>query len=97
MLILTPARNKWTAVVCRIVCGLTCFVASDGTFMVASSAYWLTSLWIPNRVNGWLTLFKKTASVLGRPAINVVSDVVVIAQSGQVQNLFRRHLEIALG
>src|SRR5271166_6251379 len=84
----TPARNRWTAVVCRIVCGLTRFVASDGTILLARSAYCVTSRWIPNRVNGWLTRFKKTTSLLLRSATSRDSDVAVTGHNGQIRTLF---------
>src|SRR5271165_5809664 len=80
----TPARSRWTAVVCRIVCGLMRFVAIDGTVLLARSAYCVTSRWIPNRVNGWLLRFKKTASLLPRLATSRDSDVAVTGREHHV-------------
>ena len=84
----TPARSRRTAVVCRIVCGLTRFVAIDNTVLLARSVYCVTSRWMPNRVNGWLPRFKKTASLLSRLTTSRDSDVAVAGHSGQVRNLF---------
>src|SRR5271165_280940 len=84
VLMSTPARSRWTAVVCRIVCGLMRFVAIDGTVLLARSAYCVTSRWIPNRVNGWLLRFKKTASLLPRLATSRDSDVAVTGREHHV-------------
>ena len=88
VLMSTPARSRWTAVVCRIVCGLTRFVAIDGTVLLACSAYCPTSRWIPNRVNGWLLRFKKTGSSLPRLAISLDSDVLWPATTGRSGTCF---------
>ncbi|BCH19961.1 hypothetical protein MesoLjLa_68120 (plasmid) [Mesorhizobium sp. L-2-11] len=63
VLISTPARRRWTAVVCRIVCGLTRFVAKVGTVLLAKAAYCVTTRCIPNRVKGSFVRPRKTASL----------------------------------
>src|SRR5215469_2947427 len=88
VLMSTPARSRWTAVVCRIVSGLTRFAVIDGTVLLACSAYCVTSRWMPNRVNGWLLRLKKTGSLLSRLTIILDSDVAVTGHNGQVRNLF---------
>ena len=52
VLMSTPERSRWVAVVWRIVCGLTRLVARDGTSFTARAAQRSTSVWMPNRVMG---------------------------------------------
>src|SRR5215467_8779877 len=87
VLMSTPARNRWTAVVCRIVCGLTRLVPSVGNALLASLAYCVTTRCIPKRVKGWLARLKKTASFLSRPCTRQDNDVAVFGHNGQVRHL----------
>ena len=72
VLMSTPERSRWVAVVCRIVCGLTRLAASDVTCAAARAAERSTKVWIPNRVIGRPHRFRKvrhleTSATFHRP------------------------------
>src|SRR6266568_9093014 len=84
----TPARRRWTAVVWRIVCGLTRLPIIDGTDLAANFAWWVTRRCIPNRVNGWFVRPRKTASFAARPITKRDSETVVAGHRGHIRILF---------
>lgn len=56
----TPARRRWTAVVCLIVWGLTFFCRRDGVVLVAFATVRSTRVWIPKRVIRWRRALRNT-------------------------------------
>src|SRR5665811_1073981 len=68
VLMSTPARSRWVAVVWRIVWGLIRFVASEGIWIWALRTYRSTSVWMPKRVIGWPQRLRKTGAVGERSA-----------------------------
>src|SRR5208283_1655112 len=87
VLMSTPALSRCTAVVWRIVWGLTRLPINDGDDLVASFAQWVTRRWTPNRVIGWLVRPRKTGSFRPRPLIMADSNDDVRGQSGHIRSL----------
>ena len=83
----TPARSRWTAVVCRTVCGLTRFAAKLGMESEATFPYEATSRCIPNRVIGLPVRPRNTRSSRPVSAINGRNAATVSVQSGQTRHL----------
>jgi hypothetical protein len=88
VLMSTPERSRWVAVVCRIVCGPIRLVAKDGTFLTARATQRFTSAWMPNRVIGRPLRFRNTCSVSPRPCTRAASSRTVRAHSGHRRDLF---------
>ncbi|MER9121215.1 tyrosine-type recombinase/integrase [Mesorhizobium sp. M0954] len=63
VLMSTPARNIWVAVLWRMVCGLIRFVANAANLVKSFAAWRSTMVWIPKRVIGWPWRFWNTGSV----------------------------------
>jgi hypothetical protein len=88
VLMSTPERSRWVAVVCRIVCGPIRLVAKDGTSLTARATQRSTSAWMPNRVIGRPLRLRNTCSVAPRPCTMAASSLTVCAHSGHRRDLF---------
>src|SRR4029453_5859770 len=88
VLMSTPARKRCTAVVCRIVWGLTRLTANEGTCADALCAERSTSVWSPKRVRGRCERLRKTDAVGSRSPMRATSVCTVRGHRGQERLLF---------
>jgi hypothetical protein len=85
---LATPRSVCAMIVCRIVWGLTRFVARVGTVSLAMPAYCVTTRCIPNRVIGSFIRPRKTASFLSLSITRRAGNVAVVGHNGQIWILF---------
>ena len=71
--------------VCLIVCGLTCFLQSDGALELACRTYRSTNANTPKRVMGCFRRLRNTASLGGRPSIKGARIRAVDGKRGQIR------------
>src|ERR1035438_6046108 len=82
VLMSTPARRRWVAVVWRMVWGLIRLASREGILAWALRTYRSTNVWMPKRVMGRLQRLRKTRAEGERPAMTTVSSPTVFGHRG---------------
>src|ERR1035441_141459 len=84
----TPAWSRCEAVECRMECGLTRLLASDGILIRALKAYRSTIVWIPKRVIDRPQRARKPRPEGSRSPISETSTPTLAVQSGHWRSFF---------
>src|ERR1035441_901332 len=87
VLMSTPARRRWVAVVWRMVWGLIRLASSEGILTWALRTDRSTNVWMPKRVMGRLQRFRKTRAEGERSAMTTLSSLTVFGHRGQQRSL----------